>query len=379
MHFIKKFLILVIVIVATIIVYSLFKNSENMKKQIAQEIKKNADDAIEVAEGFDRKVIVAEGFDQQSIAADMTKLNDAASGLGRGLNIKPVSKTYYNFPLKEFMIKSSYNSGIVGGSASKNAIKFVINRGCRLLDFEIYTRLNDKGVEKEYISYSEDPEYKSISTDLDLTMDDAFTTVIGNAFTSPTPSPRDPLFIHLRLKNHSHEGYRRIVKSIEANFGKKLYGGKINGSTTIGSLMDKIVIILDVTSAPDYDNYGSCINSDGAECIPLSAYIQLRSGMVNFPKYSYIDYHALISSPISIGDDGRTDVKSFYMVVPPQIGDVAAPTLNELVKQPCQMVLTKFYNQTPALKNYEEIFNICESSFCPISSFIRNSYKSNSD
>jgi hypothetical protein len=145
--------------------------------------------------------------------------------------------------------------------------------------------------------------------------------------------------------------------------------------------MDKIVIILDTTSAPDYDKYGKCQSGDGADCVPFSVYVQLRSGMIEFPKYSYIDYGSscMISSPISISDDGRTDMKSFYMVVPPQVGNVEAPTIAELAKKPCQMVLMKFYNQTSALKDYENIFNKCESSFCPISSLILKSYQSNSD
>ncbi len=375
MHIIHKLLILVILFITIYIVYSLFQKNAEIKNQFAKEIKKNED---KVFEGFNTKMIVAEGFDQQSAATDMSNLNDAASKMGVGLNIKPISKIYYNLPIKEFIIKSSYNSAIVGGSASKESVKFVINRGCRVLDFEIYTRIDDKGVEKEYISFSEDPEYKSIKTDLDLTMDDAFVAVIGNAFTS-APAPKDPLFIHLRIKNHSRDAYKRIVKSLETNFGSKLYGKKVNGSTKIGDLMDKMVIILDITSAPDYDNYGSCNRADGPDCIPFSTYIQLRSGIVDFPKYSYIDYHELISSPITIADNGRTDVKSFYMVTPPQVGNVAAPTIAELAKQPCQMVLMKFYNQTSDLKDYEKIFNLCESSFCPISSLILKLHKFNSD
>ena len=368
-----KLLILVIFFIAIYVVYGMLQTNASIKKQIAQEIKKNEDKALEEFSN--------EGFSDISAAKDMSSLNDAASGLGLGLNIKSVSEKYYNFPIKEFIMKSSYNSAIVGESASKEAIKFVLKRGCRVLDFEIYTRQDDKGVEKEYISFSEDPEYKSIKTDLDLTMDDAFTAVIGNAFASNSsvPAPKDPLFVHLRLKNHSRDAYRRIVKSVETNFGSKLYEKKVNGSTKIGDLMDKMVIILDITSAPDYDNYGSCANSDGPDCIPFSAYVQLRSGMVDFPKYSYIDYQTMISTPVLVADNGRTDMKSFYMLTPPQIGNVAAPTIAEFAKNPCQMVFMKFYNQTSDLKQYEEIFNTCESSFCPISSFIRKSYQSNSE
>lgn len=359
-----KLLILVIMLITIYVVYGLFQKNADIKKQIEHEISKNE----------------LEEFSNLTAAKDMSNLNDEASTAGLGLNINAVPEGQYNFPIKEFVIKSSYNSAIVGGSASKEAIKFVLKRGCRVLDFEIYTRRDDKDFEREYISYSEDTEYKSIKTDLDLSMEDAFITVIGNAFTS-APAPKDPLFIHLRIKNHSRDAYKRIVKSLETNFGSKMYDKKVNGITKIGDLMDKIVVILDTTSAPDYDKYGSCLKSDGTDCVPFSVYVQLRSGMVEFPKYSYIDYGSscMISSPISISDDGRTDMKSFYMVTPPQVGNVEAPTIAELAKQPCQMVLMKFYKQTPALKSYEKIFNKCNSSFCLISTLIKNSRRINSE
>jgi hypothetical protein len=362
MNMIKKVMILVIFLMTIYVVYGLFQKNADIKKQMDKEIQKQLE----------------EGFSDLTAAADMSKLNDDAAAMGLGLNIKSVSEDVYNFPIKEFIIKSSYNTAIVGKSVNKEAIKFVLNRGCRVLDFEIYTRRDDKQFEREYISFSEDPEYKSINTDLDLSMEDAFTTVIGNAFTS-APAPKDPLFIHLRIKNHTRNAYQRISKSIETNFGSKMYDKKVNGSTRIGDLMDKVVIILDITSAPDYERHGTCQSSDGPDCVPFSVYIQLRSGMVDFPKYSYIDYNTLISSPISIADDGRTDMKSFYMVTPPQVGNVEAPTVMELAKQPCQMVLMKFYNQTSALKSYENLFNVAESSFCLISTLLKNSRRLNSE
>ena len=373
MHIIRKLLILVILIITIYITYSLFQKNAEIKNQIAQEIKKTEfegfDHKMIVAEGYDHKMIVAEGYSDISAATEMSSLNDAAAALGRGLNIQPISKKYYKFPLKEFMVKSSYNSAIVGNSASENAIKFVIKRGCRLLDFEIYTRTNDDGVKKEYISFSEDSEHKTIKTDLDLTIDKAFETVIGNAFTS-APAPKDPLFIHLRIKNHSTDAYERIAKSIKTNFGSKLYEKEVNADTEIGNLIDKVVMILDVESAPNYENYGNC-DKNIPNCVPIRNVINLRSGMIGLPKYSYIDYNTIVSVPTSYDDTGRTDIAMFFMMTPPQIGNMNAPSIADLAKNPCQMVLIKYYNQTPILKEYEEVFNMCESSFCPMSVFIK--------
>lgn len=360
MHIVRKLMILVIIITSFVIIHRLIKENEDVRKG-----SKGNEETKENTEGFENKELVAN-----------KELMESAKKQGMELSIKPIQNKYYKFPLREFMIKSSYNSAIIDKTASQNAIKFVLSRGCRVLDFEIYTR-NDK----EYVSYSEDPEYKVIQTDLSLTVEKAFLSIAENAFSQPSPAPNDPLFIQLRIKNNTHATYKRISKLIETVFGNKYYNKPIDGSVPVGNLMQKVIFILDATSAPDYNKYSTCLK-DETDCEPLTQYINLLSGTADLPKYSYTEYMDLIPTPITVdyGND-RTDVRSFMLISPPEIGgnNVSMPGKNAILKLPCQMMLARFYKQTAELKGYEKMFNECESSFCALGPFFRKSYRKNSD
>ena len=357
MHIVRKLMILVIIITSFVIIHRLIKENEDVRK--------GSNEANKNKEGFENKELTAN-----------KELMESAKKQGMGLSIKPIQNKYYKFPLREFMIKSSYNSAIIDKTASADAIKFVLSRGCRLLDFEIYTRKD-----KEYVSYSEDPEYKVIQTDLSLTVEKAFLSIAENAFSQPSPAPNDPLFIQLRIKNNTHATYKRISKLIGTVFGNKYHNKPIDGSVPVGDLMQKVIFILDATSAPDYNKYSTCSN-DEPDCEPLTQYINLLSGTADLPKYSYTEYIDLIPTPITVdhGND-RTDVRSFMMIAPPEIGgnNVSMPGKNAILKLPCQMMLARFYKQTAELKGYEKMFNECESSFCALGPFFRKSYRKNSD
>ena len=355
MHIIKKLLILVIIVASFFIIHSLMQENTMIKKKIQTEIDNNT------------KETNKEGF-QATVSEEITELQKSAEKKGLELKIKPIDTKYQDFPLREFMIKSSYNSAIINKTASKDAVLFAIGRGCRLLDFEIYTRDN-----VEYISYSEDPEYRTIHTGLTLSLENALIVVASNAFSNTN----DPMFIQLRIKNNSKEAYNRISKLLNEVFGKKLYGNtetiKVNGSTPIKHIMGRVVIILDALSAPDYDKYGE------KSLIPQ---VGMISGSVDLPKYSYSEYYDLTQSVIMVNNKtGRTDVKTFMMIAPPEIGGniMTYPNKETLEKLPVQMFLVPFYRQTDELKNYEEIFNDCESSFCTLGEFMRNSNKKNAE
>jgi len=118
MHLVKKFLILVIVVLAFLIIYNLIKSRQTNKLTYARE-----------------KQELKEGFESPGVA------------------IGSLPEKYLSLPIREFIVKSSYNTAINESNiADKAQIQKLLARGCRLVDFEIYTR-NDI----EYVSYSEDP------------------------------------------------------------------------------------------------------------------------------------------------------------------------------------------------------------------------------
>lgn len=346
-------MILVIVVVSFVIIYQLIRENTIMRNQ------------------------VLESFESE-IQNESTGLIKDAKDQGLELTVKPLSEksNQLNFPLREFIIKSSYNSAIIDKTVSREAIEFVLGRGCRLLDFEIYTR-----DDKEYVSYSNDREYRELQTELTLTFEKAMSAVAANAFSPPSPAPTDPLIIHLRIKNHSSASYKRMSKIIRDVFGNKLYADSVNGSTPIGKLIEKVVIIVDAMSAPDYYRYSKCSETE-LDCVPLTDIVKLVSGTVELPKYSYTNYSNLAQTQISVDfNTDRTNVKTFIMSTPPEIGGdfVSFPDKAALLQLPVQMLLVPFYKQNENLKKYEEIFNECGSSFCALGPMFRVSYRDNAE
>jgi len=129
-----------------------------------------------------------------------------------------LSKDYTGQPLKEYVIKGSYNSAITGNYVSNEMVKYVITRGCRYLDLEVlYID------EKPYVTYTTDNNYEIINTDNKILLDNILTTIVSTAFTQPTPNYDDPLFIHFRLKSNNNDIYKSVAKSIDSALRGKLY------------------------------------------------------------------------------------------------------------------------------------------------------------
>ena len=334
MDLIKKILILVIVLLAIFIIYNLLKSRQAIKKNYIKKQK--------------------EGFDTS------------------GVSIASIPAKYHSLPIREFIVKSSYNSAINDKNlATKEQIKKVLERGCRLIDFEIYTRNN-----LEFVAYSEDPEYQSMDTENGgLSLGDAFNTLVGYAFTMPSPSPNDPLFLLLRIKNNSSESYSRIATLIDYSFKNYRYKGKFNGETRLKDIMNKIVIVLDKISSPNYKNFVKCTSNP---CFELSDYINIETGSVQFPKYTYGNLETLPQKPVMTNKRNGTDIQTFMMITPAQIDKIKSPDpVDTLSKWYPQFLLYKFYDQTKELQEYENIFNTNQSSFIPISAIVTEERKNN--
>jgi hypothetical protein len=283
-----------------------------------------------------------------------------------------IPEKYLDLPIREFIVKSSYNSAISGLYASTDALKVTLERGCRFIDFEIFSR-NDI----EYVSYSGDPEYKSMGTENvsnnRLKLADALNTAAGSAFSSPTPSTNDPLFILLRIKDNTEPAYKRIAKRINTAFSERLFNGTFNSGTPLRDLQGRVVIFLDTLSAPKWNEYDKC-GSNLTEC--LDNVINLEAGTTNFPLYVYSDLLSLPSIKVNRNtSDLKTDINSFMIVQPPQFDAIKAPKpADALDKWHPQFLVYKFYQPgSPELTDYEALFNKFGCAFVPMSVYIADS------
>ena len=354
MHILKKMLILVIVFVTIYIIHYLLKTRNTLKLKAQQELEKKH------VEGFGEDEI------QKVIQSNEPVAMDA------------VLDKFLDLPLREFIVKSSYNSAISGDYANPEMIRILLQRGVRLLDFEIYTDTNI-----EYVSYSKDNEF-TMSTANEpserLSLASALETVNAYSFIMPSPSPNDPLFLSLRVKNKlsdQKDVYKRIADILKTTFPNRLYqdsSGKaidVNGSTPFKDIMGKIIVIFDTEGKiSNYQEY--CADAKNA-CSEIYPFVNIPANIATgLPIYNYNDittkYHERV---LQQGDGFGTTINTFVMVAPPVDDIIQIPPPKEVINSSFpQFILYKFYIQNANLAEYEDIFNQANSSFVPISSFL---------
>lgn len=161
--------------------------------------------------------------------------------------------------LKDVLVKSSYNTAFTGNYyVSNDMIKFVISRGCRFLDFEIY---NVDG--QPFIGVSS--SYQTLDSLNKLSLVSVLNTIDSCAFSidnsdMTTPNPNDPLILHFRIMNTNSNGfYKNINTTLESVLMQKMYNGVVNGNTNMSEIMGKYVVLIDNMSRGYIQDNGSQI------------------------------------------------------------------------------------------------------------------------
>jgi len=326
MTYLTAFALIVIIALASIIVYNLYQENSFIREATIKET-------------------TIEGF----VAETPTKTTTEKLDL----------------PLREFIIKASYNSAIKENKASKEQLTVLINDGVRVFDFEIYTRDDE-----EYISFSNDKEYKRIETDLTLTTDAAFSHIASKAFLQTNSGP---VFIHLRVKTPSSKTFQRLSTNIRNAFGTRLLpvGTEVNGSTIFKDVVDKVIIMHDQTSGNKPSNH-PCVEN----CVQYADLVNVFSGTIDMPLYTYMEYTESMGLTKKVSIDpktGGTDIDTFYMVMPSSFEtrcvQCGIASLMETMKtKPCQLLLMPYDHDE--LEAYQDIFKKAGTSYCLVSRYI---------
>lgn len=280
------------------------------------------------------------------------------------INIANLSKNFTNESLKQYIIKGSYNCAVTGNYVNSNAIRNVLERGCRFLDFEVLYIDS-----KPMVSYTLDKEYEMIETDNTLLLDDAFAAAISTGFSQKSPNPNDPLFIHLRVKSKDKSIYKAIGKSVDFVLKDYLYSEQVTGETQIKDIMRKVVLVLDNRIDKNYKDFSVCEASDHT-CYDVSDYVNINSGTTTLSINQYSEVLNEQSMNLTQGDecDYCTNVEKYRMAVPNTMQRTSNPELKELfVDHGIQIVPLQFYQADEYLEQYEEFFNEHKSAFVPLS------------
>lgn len=276
----------------------------------------------------------------------------------------------YSLPLKEYCIKSSYNSAITGKYVSNDMIKLVLSRGCRFLDLEVLV-LDGTPI----VSYTKDKSYSSRETENSEVLDTILTTIASNAFVASNPNPKDPLFIHIRVKSNDNKSLKYIAASIDNTLAKtnKLYKKNIDHNTVLQDIMGKFIVIIDNTNIFNFNSLTKC-TKDEDNCYDLNNYISSKSNSQHFKKQKFIDILESEQKTPSLDDNGISDTKKVNIGMPDinensgffSGSNTENPDIRHLIyKHGIQIAGYKYYLIDDNFAQQEEFFNVFKSAIVP--------------
>jgi hypothetical protein len=143
------------------------------------------------------------------------------------LGLQHASSQKLNQYLCNFIIKASYSSCSVGDFKNDYvdvcALKNVIQQGCRVLDFEIYSLKGDPIVAvSTKSSHNEKGSYNGLP--LETVLNYIFEKAISkyDSSTVHCPNPRDPLILNFRMKTSILDIYNKMAALISTVFSNYL-------------------------------------------------------------------------------------------------------------------------------------------------------------
>ncbi len=283
--------------------------------------------------------------------------------------IKSMEDKYGKLPLKDYCIKASYNSAVTGKSVNKKMVQYVLSRGCRFLDFEVfYTKKNENFI--PVVAESTDPEFKIFDTENDINLEEIFTTIVSSSFSNLSPNKKDPLFVHLRIKTKDTNCYAAVAKLIDAILKPKLYDGEITKETKLNEIMGKIIIVIDKSIHRDYKEFAKCKASD-VNCYDLSNYTNVESGSQNMNLYSLSQIENQANIPVLIKDDNVSTTAISSKIVLPVDNSKENPVMRKLIlNYGAQIVAYRYYKVDTNLADSETFFNDNRGGIVPLAAAI---------
>ena len=288
--------------------------------------------------------------------------------------IQGIKNEYTDRPLRDYVIKSSYNSAITGNYVNLDMIKYLLSRGCRFLDFEVFYIDNSPQV-----AYTTDSQYEIIDTDNSILLDAVLASAVANAFSSVSPNSGDPLFIHLRIKSNDPNIYKAVAKSIDFALKARLYNKQINKNTKLSEIMGQVVLIVDKTINRNYKDNTKCSPLEKG-CYDLTKRINLESGSETLflQRYSELLNQCAIPPHILDNCQGRkkdicTNVSVMRLVLPDiNFKNTQNPEYVDFVNNfGCQFITYRFYSMDTGLKTYEAFFDDNKLAIIPLANAIR--------
>jgi hypothetical protein len=291
---------------------------------------------------------VSEGFGTPANESEFKKVSIVEPKTG-------ITNVKSNLQLREYCIMASHNTALTGKYMNLDMITDVLKRGCRFMDFEVYSVRG-----KPVVAHSTDNANFNLDVENTLPLGDVLNRIAGDGFSGSSPNPNDPIFIHLRIKS---KDFTKIGTIIKDKLGPRLYKAPLSNnqsknetmaSTRISKLLGKVIIIVERD-----------LSSKG----PSMQYTNMESDRIDFRKYTNSGLNAELHTPPHVkNNDTTTDVEIMKIVFPDTDTNLDAKRL--IPDYGAQILANRFYKPDNNLKEYEKIFSDKGTAFVPISSML---------
>ena len=267
----------------------------------------------------------------QLISAKQTRINNYNNAIAAykvaldDYNRLNDDNVHLNFRLKDLFIKSSYNSAFTGTCMNTDMISFVLNRGCRYIDFEVY-KIDDV----LYVSG------EKLGKDNSITLIDAIGCINKSLIGS------DPLFINLRLIDPTSINYTELQAALDSLTKTMLrYNGRrIDDTTRISEIVNKCIVISDhdIKSSDGVSAFDMVVNENGIFAY-LNSEIQSLAPTGESKRLTVVNPNNMRSGILSWLDPSEVNMKLL------------------ITSYKVNVIPYRFYLKSNELDSYEYIFN----------------------
>lgn len=259
--------------------------------------------------------------------------------------------TQSRFKLRDYYIKAAYNAfnpdKFKNSSVSMDACLYVLARGCRFIDFEVFSVDNQPVIASSSVkSFNYKETYNHIP------VSDAFEVLGSYAFSGgKCPNPGDPFIIHMRMMSQNVTMYDNMAKIIMQSkaiarnllgpkYGRE-YQSKDLGNESLTDLKGKIIFIVDGTNSLYRKT-------------KLFELINMSSNTMFLSKYTYFGVKN-VGDPQAFKDANK---KNMCLVMPDKGGRPINDGHNGPFTWGCQIAAMCFQDEArdEKLKAYEDKF-----------------------
>jgi len=260
----------------------------------------------------------------------------------------------FKYTLKDYYIKTAYNCCSVGCYkncyVNTDMLKYVLQQGCRCLDFAIYSKDGEPIVAASYLQNNTKStiNYIPFATVMSILKDYAFAS-------GTCPNPNDPLFIHLRIYSSNNDMFKNLT-TIMKQYNNILLDPTFSWVNKGNDNKINIHYLGDVPLLQFPQNKIAVIIQENKSCIddscPLYEYVNLVSGSSNMHIFNYSD----------MINQNPEDIKHFnkqyiYFIMPDVGDDPVNPNSQKCTDLGCQFVAMRYQLEDNHLATNNKLFN----------------------